>query len=119
MTARPILPTADWSRDRGEQHSLYRAQRNPPAHIPHDCGDGTPMKCGRHSTASAGRRKPDRGYRGSVRERGVGALKETGGKSSGLSRCDAVAAVTNQSADRSDDERKVAVMNGGRIPTIT
>jgi hypothetical protein len=68
---------ADRRRDRGERPRYTGAQRNPPAHIPHDWEDMTLDELGelfnrQHPTPQA----TIEAMMQSVRERGLGALKE-------------------------------------------
>jgi len=80
---------ADRRRDRGERPRYIGAQRNPPAHIPHDWKDMTLDELGELFN----RERPTsqatiEAIMHSVRERGLGALREPA-TIDRLSRCDA------------------------------
>jgi hypothetical protein len=94
VTAPPILrpyQTADRRRDRGERPRYTGAQRNLPAHIPHDWEDMTLDEL--EKLFNRQRPTPQATIEAvmySVRERGLGALKEPANLER-LSHCDATA----------------------------
>jgi hypothetical protein len=103
VTAPPILrpyQTADRRRDRGDRPRYIGAQRNPPAHIPHDWEEllnrerPTPQ-----TTIEA--------IMHSVRERGLGSLKEPANIER-LVRCD-------QAAKEQIDRRIAKLVAEGRV----
>jgi hypothetical protein len=88
MTAPPIL-RADRRRDRGERPRYTGAQRNHPAHIPHDWEDMTLDELG--ELFNRERPTPQATIEAimhSIRERGLGVLREPA-TIERLSRCDA------------------------------
>jgi hypothetical protein len=111
VTAPPILrpyQTADRRRDRGERPRYTGAQRNPPAHIPHDWEDMTLDELG--ELFNRERPTPQATIEAimhSVRERALGALKEPANIER-LVRCD-------QAAKEQIDRRIAKLVAEGRV----